>query len=255
LENLTPKPESWEIENVNNNPLRSEPFDEVYESYFNDLKNTLCFHRDLNSRTKLKFTYTAMHGVGYEFSVESFKSFDHKSFIPVTEQIQPDPEFPTVAFPNPEEGRSALNLAIKTANENESTIILANDPDADRLAVAEKNLQTNEWKIFNGNEIGAMLGWWLWHNFKVKYREEIAKDASFVKNAYMLYSTVSSQILQSIAEVEGFNCEDTLTGFKWMGNRASELIQNNKHVIFSFEEAIGFLCGNKVLDKDGISAE
>jgi len=132
---------------------------------------------------------------------------------------------------------------------------LANDPDADRLAVAEKNSQTNEWKIFNGNEIGALLGWWLWYNFKLQYKDEITKDASFVKNAYMLYSTVSSQILQSIAEVEGFNCEDTLTGFKWMGNRASELLLNNKHVIFSFEEAIGFLCGKNVLDKDGISAE
>lgn len=73
-----------------------------------------------------------MHGVGYEFSVESFKSFGIVPFIPVREQIQPDPEFPTVTFPNPEEGKSALNLSIKTANENDSTIILANDPDADR---------------------------------------------------------------------------------------------------------------------------
>ena len=90
-----------------------------------------------------------MHGVGYEFSVESFKAFDHIPFIPVQEQIIPDPEFPTVTFPNPEEGKSALNLAIKTANENNSTIILANDPDADRLAVAEKT-PSGEWKIFNG---------------------------------------------------------------------------------------------------------
>ena len=73
-----------------------------------------------------------MHGVGYEFSVESFKSFNLVPFIPVREQIVPDPEFPTVSFPNPEEGKSALNLAIKTANENNCTIILANDPDADR---------------------------------------------------------------------------------------------------------------------------
>jgi phosphomannomutase len=91
-----------------------------------------------------------MHGVGYEFSVESFKSFNLKPFVPVLEQIEPNPEFPTVKFPNPEEGKSSLNLAIKTANESNSTIILANDPDADRLAVAEKNSTTGEWKIFNG---------------------------------------------------------------------------------------------------------
>lgn len=71
----------------------------------------------------------------------------------------------------------------------------------------------------------------------------------------MLYSTVSSHILRAMAEREGFSCEDTLTGFKWMGNRAHQLGNEGKRVIFSFEEAIGFMCGTKVLDKDGISAE
>ena len=195
-----------------------------------------------------------MHGVGYEFSVESFKAFNLNPFIPVVEQIQPDPEFPTVKFPNPEEGKSALNLAIKTANENGSTIILANDPDADRLAVAEKK-KDGEWKIFNGNEIGSLFGWWLWHNYKQTNKEHFEKDPNFGKNAYMLYSTVSSQILNSIAKVEGFNSEDTLTGFKWMGNRTHDLLKENKKVLFAFEEAIGFMCGTSVLDKDGVSAE
>ena len=157
-------------------------------------------------------------------------------------------------FPNPEEGKSALNLAIKTANENNSTIILANDPDADRLAIAEK-LPTGEWKIFNGNEIGALFGWWLWHNFKINNADKLERDQDYAKNVYMLYSTVSSQILKSISEKEGFSCEDTLTGFKWMGNRAHELIKDNKHILFCYEEAIGFLCTKHVLDKDGISAE
>lgn len=71
----------------------------------------------------------------------------------------------------------------------------------------------------------------------------------------MLYSTVSSQILKSMSEKEGFSCEDTLTGFKWMGNRAHDLLKQDKKVLFCFEEAIGFLCSNNVLDKDGISAE
>lgn len=91
--------------------------------------------------------------------------------------------------------------------------------------------------------------------FKLKNR---AKDngKTPASNVYMLYSTVSSHILRSMAEKEGFKCEDTLTGFKWMGNRAHELEQKEqKRVIFSFEEAIGFMCGTRVLDKDGISAE
>ncbi len=254
-ENLKPRTDSWAIENVDANDLRVEPFDEVYQDYFASLKK-MCNHSDLNAITPLRFTYTAMHGVGYEFSVESFKSFNHIPFISVKEQIQPDPEFPTVAFPNPEEGKSALNLAIKTANENGSTVILANDPDADRLAVAEKNPQSNEWRIFNGNEIGALFGWWIWLCYKEKNKAALEAQPDLAKNVYMLYSTVSSQILRSISEKEGFACEDTLTGFKWMGNRAHDLINNeNKEVIFCFEEAIGFLCSSNVLDKDGISAE
>lgn len=189
-----------------------------------------------------------MHGVGYQSSVDVFKTFDHKPFVPVLQQIQPDPEFPTVKFPNPEEGKSALNLSIETANAHNSTIILANDPDADRLAVAEK-LPDSTWKIFNGNEIGALLGWWLWYNFN-------QNNKSIEKNdVYMIYSTVSSNILNAIAQVEGFNSEDTLTGFKWMGNKAVELTRQGKTVLLAFEEAIGFMCGTRVPDKDGITAE
>ena len=74
--------------------------------------------------------------------------------------MDPDPEFPTVKYPNPEEGKAALNLAQKTADENNSTVILANDPDADRFALAEKQ-NDGTWKIFNGNELGGLLGWWM----------------------------------------------------------------------------------------------
>jgi phosphoglucomutase / phosphopentomutase len=147
-----------------------------------------------------------------------------------------------------------LNLAIETANKNNSTIILANDPDADRLAIAEKK-PNGEWKILNGNETGSLVGWWMWFNFKQKNKHLLDNDPGYAKNAYMLYSTVSSHILKAIGQKEGFSCEDTLTGFKWMGNRAYELLKENKHVLFSFEEAIGLMCGTNVLDKDGISAE
>ena len=101
LANLEPKAHSWDIENVETNPLRKDPFDEVYEGYFEDLKS-LCYRPVENAQSNLSFTYTAMHGVGHQFSVESFKTFNLKPFIPVFEQIQPDPEFPTVKFPNPE---------------------------------------------------------------------------------------------------------------------------------------------------------
>jgi phosphoglucomutase/phosphopentomutase len=249
-ENLEPRETSWDVTSLIDNVLLSNPYDSIYKQYYEQLK-TLCFHRELNSLTDLKFVYTAMHGVGYDFSVEAFRSFNLNPFIPVKEQVQPDPEFPTVKFPNPEEGKSALDLAIKTANENEATIILANDPDADRLAIAEKS-STGEWKIFNGNEIATLIGWWLCFNFKSNNKNMSSEQ---LKDVYMLHSTVSSHILRAICEKEGLSCEDTLTGFKWMGNRAHSLLQDNKKVIFAFEEAIGFMCGTNVLDKDGVSAE
>ena len=205
--------------------------------------------RELNSQTSLIFTYTAMHGVGYQFSLESFRSFGHKAFVPVAEQVQPDPDFPTVTFPNPEEGKSALNLAIRTADAAGSTIILANDPDADRLAVAEKD-KDGAWKIFNGNEIGALLGWWMWESYKRKHENDIDWNG---KDAYMLYSTVSSHVLRAIAEKEGFSCQDTLTGFKWMGNMTHDLIKQKKHVLFCFEEAIGFMCGERSNKQNSLS--
>ncbi|XP_064636470.1 phosphopentomutase-like isoform X2 [Lineus longissimus] len=246
LQNLAPWPNSWNISAVESHPLRSDPYKETMNCYFEDIGKQLCKHRDANAESPLKFTYTAMHGVGHRFAQESFRTFGFKPFIPVKEQVEPDPEFPTVKFPNPEEGKSALNLSIKTANEHGSSIILANDPDADRLAVAEKQ-PSGDWKVFTGNETGALFGWWL-----LTCHRNSGKEAA--ADVYMLSSTVSSKILKTLAEKEGFSFEETLTGFKWMGNRAHELLKEGKEVLFAFEEAIGFMCGTVVLDKDGVSA-
>ncbi|XP_074649687.1 phosphopentomutase-like [Tubulanus polymorphus] len=246
LANLEPLESSWDTSIVEKSQLCKDPYTTIKINYFTDVTK-LCHHKGLNGMTKVKFTYTAMHGVGWHFCEDSFKAFGLPPFIPVTEQVEPDPEFPTVPFPNPEEGKSALNLSISTADKHGSTVILANDPDADRLAVAEKQ-PDGSWKVFTGNEIGALLGWWMFRCFK-----EI-NPGSFGPDVYMLSSTVSSAILKSIASKEGFSFEDTLTGFKWMGNRADELIKDGKTVLFAFEEAIGFMCGTNVLDKDGVSA-
>lgn len=151
--------------------------------------------------------------------------------VPVEEQVHPDPTFPTVRYPNPEEGKGALSLAFATADKAGSTVVLANDPDADRLAVACKH--EGEWRIFTGNEIGAIFGWWAWDTFVTK-TPGAAKD-----KAAMLSSTVSSMVLKTMAEAEGFFYEDTLTGFKWMGNRARELeaeVRNTNPRAFRYPE-------------------
>uniref|UniRef100_A0A1B6E2I8 Phosphoglucomutase-2 n=1 Tax=Clastoptera arizonana TaxID=38151 RepID=A0A1B6E2I8_9HEMI len=245
LESLQPKLNYEDTASVWN-LADDDSLNDAMKEYYERIKKSV-FNFNTNSSCLVKITYTAMHGVGYPFIKEAFKIAKFPPVIPVAEQVEPDPEFPTVKFPNPEEGKSALNLSIKTANENGSQIILANDPDADRLAVAEKS-RKGEWKVFSGNELGALLGWWSIYTYKQK------NPSADLSKVYMLSSTVSSKILKSISKKEGFQFEETLTGFKWMGNRSSELLGQDKTVLFAFEEAIGFMCGTAVLDKDGVSA-
>nr|CAD7463187.1 unnamed protein product [Timema tahoe] len=246
VEQLTPWETSWDTSILLTSNLLKDPYSEVWDAYFDHLRGTVVYPM-VNVRSPLKFTYTAMHGVGYPYMKEAFAVVHLQPFLAVSEQRDPDPEFPTVKFPNPEEGKSALDLAIKTADTGDSTVILANDPDADRLAVAEKNVENKSWKVFTGNELGALLGWWSFHCFKNKTKADL-------DNVYMLASTVSSKILKSMAAIEGFNFIETLTGFKWMGNETVNLLSQGKTVLFAFEEAIGFMYGTAVLDKDGISA-
>ncbi|KAK7863518.1 hypothetical protein R5R35_004971 [Gryllus longicercus] len=247
LKNLEPWEKSWNVSIIHEQPLLvSDPLEEISAEYFGVFANNYLF-LDINKSCSLKFTYTPMHGVGYPYMMRAFEAACFKPFVVVDKQRDPDPEFPTVKFPNPEEGKSALNLAFQTADSCNSTIILANDPDADRLAVAEK-LENGEWRVFTGNELGALLGWWTLFCHKKRSTNVPLKDV------YMLSSTVSSKILQSMSKVEGFTFLETLTGFKWMGNKAFELKARGLTVLFAFEEAIGFMCGTAVLDKDGISA-
>lgn len=244
--NLTPWNDAWNIEKAMEDSRVTDPLPKISSKYYSVLSAQM-LNKNTNISTPINFTVTAMHGVGHNYVVEAFKVCNFKPLIPVVEQMEPDPEFPTVKFPNPEEGKAALDLSFKTANENNSTVILANDPDADRLAIAEKTTD-GVWKVFTGNEEGALLGWWAW------YRNRQLTPNLDPDQCYMIASTVSSKILRAIAKKEGFHFEETLTGFKWMGNKADELLLQGKTVLFAFEEAIGYMNGSEVLDKDGVSA-
>lgn len=228
-----------------------DPFEEVCAAYFAALGQQCCHHRAANAQpaSSLKVAYTAMHGVGLPFAERSFAAFGLAPFVPVAAQVQPDPEFPTVAFPNPEEGEGALKLAMETADAGGCTLILANDPDADRLAVAEKDAASGKWRIFSGNETAALLGHWLWRQYQARPAAERS-----AKGAAMVASTVSSKFLRAMAAKEGFRFEECLTGFKWIGNASLDLRAQGHDVLFGYEEAIGFCVGAHVADKDGITA-
>ncbi|XP_019858103.1 PREDICTED: phosphoglucomutase-2-like [Amphimedon queenslandica] len=201
-DNLTPWPTSWEISNIARNPLITDPYPDVKDGYFSAIQK-YCYRKQENPASPVTCVYTAMHGVGYPFVKMAFEAFGLPEIIPVEEQVKPDPEFPTVAYPNPEEGKSALDLSISTAEAHGHSVIIANDPDADRLALAEKQPgNTNKggrgnWRVFTGNEIGSMLGWWAMENFKKNNKNF---DGSKV---HLICSTVSSKLLRSIAKVEG----------------------------------------------------
>uniref|UniRef100_A0A8C6L8Z7 Phosphoglucomutase 2 n=1 Tax=Nothobranchius furzeri TaxID=105023 RepID=A0A8C6L8Z7_NOTFU len=246
-ENLEPWPEAWNSEEALKSPLLKDPYQDTFTQYFKAIQKH-CHHRDINKSSEVKIVHTSVHGVGHAFVQSAFKAFDLPPPYAVDQQKDPDPEFPTVKYPNPEEGKGVLTLSFALAVTEGASVVLANDPDADRLAIAERQ-DSGQWRVFSGNELGALLGWWMFHCWK-----EQNPDAAVVKNIYMLSSTVSSKILRAIALKEGFHFEETLTGFKWMGNRAKDLLDQGKTVLFAFEEAIGYMCCNSVLDKDGVSA-
>ncbi|CAG9834739.1 unnamed protein product [Diabrotica balteata] len=248
LQNLQPLESSWDTSIIRSSPLISDPRSDVFCRYMNVIDRDASEEsKELNRKMNLTFTYTPMHGVAYEYIKKVFEIIN-ANFVVVPEQRDPHPDFPTVKFPNPEEGKSSLDLSFKCADENNSSVILANDPDADRLAIAEKNPKTGEWRIFNGNETGALIGWWMLSSFKKR------NPSYHLDKVYMLSSTVSSMILNTMSKKEGFKFIDTLTGFKWLGNKALELEKEGNKVIFCFEEAIGFMVSTEVLDKDGVSA-
>ncbi|KAG8544634.1 hypothetical protein GDO81_022149 [Engystomops pustulosus] len=241
-----PWPESWCMNLADTSPLMRDPLQAVTESYMEDLR-TVCFHRELNQKSRLRFVHTSFHGVAHDYVQAAFRVFGFNPPIPVQEQKEPDPNFSTVKCPNPEEGECVLMLSLRCAEREGARVVLATDPDADRLAVAELQ-DTGRWKVFTGNELAALLGWWMffcWDN---------TGSTSKVQDVYMLATSVSSAILRAIASKEGFQYEETLPGFKWIGNRVKTLQEQNKTVLFAFEESIGYMCGTAVLDKDGVSA-
>jgi phosphomannomutase len=182
------------------------------------------------------FVYTAMHGVGYKTFAAVVARAGFTAPQVVAEQNIPDPLFPTVDFPNPEEP-GALVLSYALAREHKAELIVANDPDADRLAIAIPDEDTSEgYRRLTGNELGALLGW--------RTARELAHHYT---TGTLACSIVSSPALSAIAEHYGLKFAWTLTGFKWV-SRVPELA-------FGFEEALGYLVNpGTIRDKDGISA-
>ena len=183
----------------------------------------------------LRIVLTALHGVGGRVCREALVRAGFDDVVVVAEQFEPDPDFPTVDFPNPEEP-GALDLALALAREAGADLVLANDPDADRCAAAVPDAHaTGGWRRLTGDEVGALLG------------EQAAELASFTGAGVLASSIVSSRLLRRIAQAHGLAHRNTLTGFKWIGRVPG--------LVFGYEEALGYCVDPaSVRDKDGISA-
>ncbi|MFD0223576.1 phospho-sugar mutase [Streptomyces hirsutus] len=200
--------------------------DSVLDAYLARTDAVLAKDSPRTART----VYTAMHGVGKDVLLAAFARAGFPEPVLVAEQAEPDPDFPTVAFPNPEEP-GAMDLAFATAREADPDLVIANDPDADRCAAAVKGTD-GDWRMLRGDEVGALLA---------AHLVRRGATGTFAE------SIVSSTLLARIAEQAGLPHEETLTGFKW--------IARVEGLRYGYEEALGYCVDpDGVRDKDGITA-
>jgi phosphomannomutase len=189
-------------------------------------------------RRELRIAYTALHGVAEVTMREAFAAAGFTDVASVAAQAEPDGRFPTVAFPNPEEP-GAMERVLALAEERGADLVIANDPDGDRVAAAARG--RNGFEVLSGNELGLLLA------------DDLLRDSN-AANPLVLSTVVSSPALGAIADRYGARWEQTLTGHKWLQNRALELEALGYTYVFSYEEALGYACSAAVRDKDGISA-
>ena len=208
--------------------------DSVLEAYLDDVRTVVL----PDSPREVTVVHTALHGVGSETVRQAFLAAGFAPPIPVASQAEPDPMFPTVSFPNPEEP-GAMDAALELAEQTNPDVVIANDPDADRCAVAVPG--PGGWRMLRGDEVGALLGS---HVLSRGAAGGVVADSA---DCVFANSIVSSRLLAAMCRAAGVRHEETLTGFKWIGRVPG--------LRYGYEEALGYCVDpGRVRDKDGVSA-
>ena len=221
---------------------------EIDDRYIDELKKCVLNPQIIKHYGKdLKIVYTPLHGAGREMSQRILKELGFENVYTVPEQEEPDGKFPTVDYPNPE-AKEAFKMALDLAREKDADLVLATDPDADRLGIYAKDTESREYKVFTGNMSGLLIA---------EYRLSQMIEKGILPNNGMLVSTiVSSNLAKAIAKEYNLDFREVLTGFKYIGEQIKIEEQKNdgKKYLFGFEESYGCLISDYARDKDGISA-
>lgn len=197
----------------------------------------------IQRQKNLKIVFTPIHGTGIVLVPEVLKQFGFENVTVVEEQATPDGNFPTVVYPNPEE-KEALSLAVKKATEIDADLVLATDPDADRVGIAIKNPK-GEFQLLNGNQTGSLLVWYMLQAWKNK---QLLTGKEFT-----VKTIVTTGLIEKISAAYGVKMYNTLTGFKYIAALIKAL-EGKEQFIVGGEESYGYLVGDKVRDKDAIAS-
>lgn len=215
--------------------------EEIDRLYLDKIAMLSVSKESIKRQTNLKIVYSPIHGTGITMVPQALERFGFSNISLVEEQIKPDGNFPTVVYPNPEE-KEALTLAIKKARSIDADLVLATDPDADRVAIAIKDSE-GEFILLNGNQTGSLL-----INYMLTVWEKTGK---LTGKEYIIKTIVTSNLIDEIARTKNVTCYNTLTGFKYIGELITQL-QGKKTFIAGGEESFGYLIGELVRDKDAV---
>lgn len=220
---------------------------DIDDEYIAEMKKLVLNPEQLREYAKqIKVVYTPLHGTGLVPVTRILKEIGFEQVYVVPEQEQPDGRFPTISYPNPEDPK-AFAMAIALAKKVDADIILATDPDADRLGIYAKNTQTGEYVSFTGNMSGMLIC-----EYILSQRKKLNK---LPDNGALVTTIVSSNMAMAVAKEYGLTCIETLTGFKYIGEQIKLFEQHNSYqYLFGFEESYGCLIGTYARDKDAVSA-
>ena len=215
--------------------------DTIDGQYLNMIASLSLRYPQKNRASELKIVFSSIHGTGITLVPRALEKFGFENITIVSEQAQPDGNFPTVIYPNPEEAE-ALEIALKTAKDVDADLVLATDPDADRVGIAAKNLN-DEFELLNGNQTAVLLIYYLLTKWKEK--------GKLKGQEYIVKTIVTTELIRAISTHFNVTCLDTLTGFKYIAEKIRQL-ESTKTFIAGGEESYGYLIGDQVRDKDAV---